>query len=74
MVKVFAVCDKIIYYVYVYLSSRIFYPGIATGLGVDMANSMDVAFYRGEILKSVEIVQSHQLVSIARRKNLLPFA
>lgn len=53
---------------------RVFFPRIKSGLGIEIPHNMDVSFNRGEILKSIEVVQSHQLMPSINRKNLLPYA
>ncbi len=40
---------------------RIFYPGLVSGMGESVPHSMDVSFNRREILKAIEIAQSHQV-------------
>ena len=54
-------------------SVRIFYPGLASGVGVFVPHSMDLTFNRGEILKAIEIAQSHQLIPLVKRKNMMPY-
>jgi len=56
------------------ISIRVFFPRVATGLGMDIPHNMEVAFNRAEILKALELAQSHNLLKLFPRRNLLPFS